>query len=63
MAIMAGTIHDRISANFQFLKNAITKAEKNAAREAKTTATLTLTSQKDSFYLIRNSLAEQFRVI
>jgi hypothetical protein len=38
MAMMAGTIKERMNANFQFLKNAITKAEKNAASAVTTTA-------------------------
>lgn len=37
--MMVGTIQQRIRANFQFLANAITKAEKNAARAETTMAT------------------------
>jgi hypothetical protein len=38
MAMIVGTIQQRINANFQFLTNAITNAEKNAARAETMTA-------------------------
>ena len=38
IAMIVGTIQESMSANFQFLTNAMTKAEKKDAREDRTTA-------------------------